>query len=113
MKSYEVTETIQAGPDEVWAVLGDVEHHPDWDSGVEKVEGRLEQGAKLKVFSELDPGRGYPVKVTELSPGKGMAWRGGMPLGLFKACARTASRRPATARRGSSCASSSAGRCCR
>ena len=34
MKSYQVTETIQAGPDEVWAVLGDVEHYPDWDSGV-------------------------------------------------------------------------------
>jgi hypothetical protein len=84
MKSYEVTETIQAGPDEVWAVLGDVEHYPDWDSGVETVEGRLEPGGKLKVFSELDPGRGYPVKVTELNPGKGMTWRGGMPLGLFK-----------------------------
>ena len=84
MKSYEVTETIDAGPDEVWAVLGDVEHYPDWDSGVERVEGRLEPGGKLKVFSELDPGRGYPVKVTELSPGKGMTWHGGMPLGLFR-----------------------------
>lgn len=84
MKSYEVTETIQAGPDEVWAVLGDVAHYPDWDSGVEKVEGRLEHGARLKVFSELDPGRGHPIKVTELSPGKGMTWRGGMPLGLFR-----------------------------
>ena len=84
MKSYEVTETIAAGPDEVWAVLGDVARYPDWDSGVERVEGRLAVGEKLKVFSELDPGRGYPVKVTELSPGRGMTWRGGMPLGLFK-----------------------------
>jgi hypothetical protein len=84
MKSYEVTETIDATPDEVWAVLGDVGRYADWDSGVEKIEGRLVQGEKLKVFSEVDPGRGHPVKVAEVSPGKGMTWKGGMPLGLFK-----------------------------
>jgi hypothetical protein len=83
MKITEVEERINAAPDDVWAVLADVGSYPDWDSGVEKVEGRLEQGEKLKVFSEIDPGRGYPVKVTELAPGRGMTWRGGMPLGLF------------------------------
>ena len=84
MRSYEVTETIDASPDEVWAVLGDVAGYQQWDSGVQRVEGRLAPGEKLKVYSELDPGRGYPVKVTELTPGRGMTWRGGMPLGLFK-----------------------------
>jgi hypothetical protein len=84
MRSYQVTETIDASPEEVWAVLGDVARYPDWDSGVERVEGRLAVGEKLKVFSELDPGRGHPVKVTEVAPGRGMTWRGGMPLGLFK-----------------------------
>jgi hypothetical protein len=83
MKITEVEERINATPDDVWAVLADVGSYPDWDSGVEKVEGRLEQGEKLKVFSEIDPGRGYPVKVTELAPGRGMTWRGGVPLGLF------------------------------
>jgi hypothetical protein len=83
MKSYEVTERIDASPDEVWAVVEDVSGYPDWDSGVERVEGRLAQGEKIKVFSELDPGRGYPVTVTELERGR-MTWRGGMPLGLFK-----------------------------
>jgi ribosome-associated toxin RatA of RatAB toxin-antitoxin module len=33
MKSYKVTETIHAGPDEVWRVLSDVARYPDWDSG--------------------------------------------------------------------------------
>ena len=36
------------------------------------------------MFSEVDPGRGHPVKVTEVAPGRGMTWQGGMPLGLFK-----------------------------
>jgi hypothetical protein len=84
MRSYEVTETIHAGADDVWAVLGDIARYPDWDSGVERVEGRLAEGEKLKVFSEANPGRAFAVKVAELRPGKGMTWRGGMPLGLFK-----------------------------
>ena len=84
MKHYEVTETIAAEPDRVWEVLRDVGAYADWDSGVEKVEGKLAEGEKLKVYSELNPGRGYPVKVTEVSPGRGMTWLGGMPLGLFK-----------------------------
>jgi hypothetical protein len=84
MKSYEVTETIRASPDEVWAVVEDVARDPDWDSGVERVEGRLAPGEKLKVYSEANPGRAFPVKVTELAPGRQMTWSGGMPLGLFK-----------------------------
>jgi hypothetical protein len=84
MKSIEVEETIDARPDEVWAVLADVGSYADWENGVEKVEGRLALGEKLKVFSELNPGRGYPVKVSELTQGQGFSWTGGMPLGLFK-----------------------------
>ena len=71
-------------PEEVWAVLGDVVAYPDWDSGVERVEGQLAPGEKLKVFSKVSPGRAFPVKVVEFEPGARMTWRGGMPLGLFK-----------------------------
>ena len=88
MLTYEAAETMRATPDEVWAVLGDVAHYPDWDSGSERVEGDLGPGATLKVFSAADPGRAFPVKVAELEPGAGMTWRGGMPLGLFKGVRR-------------------------
>ena len=84
MLTYEARETIRATPEQVWAVLGDVAHYADWDSGVERVEGSLAPGATLKVFSHANPGRAFPVKVTELNPASGMTWRGGMPLGLFK-----------------------------
>jgi hypothetical protein len=83
MKSYEVTETIDASPDEVWAVVEDVARYPDWDSGV-RVEGRVGPGEKLKIHSEANPGRAFAVKVTELEPGRRMVWSGGMPLGLFR-----------------------------
>lgn len=41
-------------------------------------------GEKIKVTSEVNPGRAFPVKVVELAEGQRMAWQGGMPLGLFK-----------------------------
>jgi hypothetical protein len=82
MKSYEVAETIDASPHEVWAVVEDIARYPDWDSGV-RVDGRLTLGEKLKVHSEANPGRAFPVKVTELERDR-MTWSGGMPLGLFR-----------------------------
>ena len=65
-------------------MLTDAAAYPQWDSGVERVEGTIAQGARIKVFSEVSPGRAFPVKVTELDPPRRMVWTGGMPLGLFR-----------------------------
>ena len=51
---------------------------------MKQVEGRIGPGEKIKVVSEANPGRSFPVKVTSFQTGKGMTWSGGMPLGLFK-----------------------------
>jgi hypothetical protein len=48
------------------------------------VEGRIAAGETIKVYSSVNPGRAFPVKVTEFQPGQRMTWSGGMPLGLFK-----------------------------
>jgi hypothetical protein len=84
MKSYDATSTIQASPDAIWAILTDAPGYQAWDSGVERVEGRIAPGEKIKVVSKANPGRAFPVKVTEFTPGQRMTWSGGMPLGLFK-----------------------------
>jgi hypothetical protein len=84
MKAYEATALIAAPPDRVWAILADAENWPAWDSGVEKVEGRVEPGATVKVTSSVNPGRAYPVKVAEVVPGRSFTWVGGMPFGLFR-----------------------------
>ena len=84
MKSYEATSTIAASPDAIWAILTDAPKYAEWDSGVERVEGRIAPGETIKVFSKVDPGRAFPVKVTEFTPGQRMTWEGGMPVGLFK-----------------------------
>jgi hypothetical protein len=84
MKSYEAEATIAAPPETVWAVLTDAPGYAKWDSGVERVEGTIAPGERIKVVSEANPGRAFPVKVTAFEPPRTMTWSGGMPLGLFK-----------------------------
>jgi hypothetical protein len=84
MKAYDASATIQASPDAVWAILTDGSGYTSWDSGVERVGGTIAEGEKITVVSSANPGRAFPVRVTEFSPGRRMVWSGGMPLGLFK-----------------------------
>jgi hypothetical protein len=84
MRHFETETSIEAAPEQVWEVLADTGSWPDWDSGVLAVEGEAAKGNRIKIRSELNPKRAYPVKVIEFEPGYRMAWQGGMPLGLFK-----------------------------
>ena len=84
MKSYEASSVIDAAPERVWAALVDGESYPTWDSGVDRVEGRIAPGEKIKLHVAVNRGRAFPVKVTDFEPARRMRWIGGMPLGLFK-----------------------------
>src|ERR1700686_93524 len=84
MKFYEAAADIEASPDVVWSILTDAPGLSRWDSGVERVEGHIAPGETIKVFVKVNPGRAFPIKVTEFVPGQRMGWSGGMPLGLVK-----------------------------
>jgi hypothetical protein len=84
MRYYEAFADIHAAPDTIWKVLTDGTGYPAWDSGVDRVEGRIDKGETIKVHAKISPGRTFPVKVTEFISGNRMVWTGGMPLGLFK-----------------------------
>ena len=84
MKFYEASSTIAASPEAVWATLTDGQNFPSWDSGVDRVEGRIAPGETIKVYVKVNPGRAFPVKVAAFEPPRRMVWSGGMPLGLFK-----------------------------
>jgi uncharacterized protein YndB with AHSA1/START domain len=83
VRGFQATALIDATPAQVWRVLSDVAHWPDWDSGVTKVEGQLALGETLKISVEGNTGRTFPVKVMTLSDPDRMVFRGGMPLRLF------------------------------
>ena len=83
MEYYDTSRTIAASPEAIWAILTNGSGYTEWDSGVERVEGAIAPGSKIKVFSKINPGRAFPVKVG-LEPSTRMTWVGGMPFGLFK-----------------------------
>ena len=82
--SYRAEAQIDAAPEAVWALLTDPSWYASGDNGVVRVEGQIADGEKIKVFSEVQPNRAFPVKVGDWAPSSGMTWTGGMPLGLFK-----------------------------
>ncbi len=84
MKSFETATTISAAPEAIWALLTDAPGYPAWNTTVDRVEGRIAPGETIKVHVKINPGRAFPVKVTEFGPPERMVWTGGMPLGLFK-----------------------------
>ena len=82
MKSYEAAARIDASPELVWALLVDVGSWRDWDSGVDRVDGRVALGEKLTLYATMIRDRPFTVAVTEIRPREVMRWRGGLPLGL-------------------------------
>jgi hypothetical protein len=84
MKEYSATTTIKASPETIWAILTNASGYPEWDPGVESIEGRIAAGETITARTKYSPGRAFPAKVTEFVPGRKMVWTGGMPLGLFK-----------------------------
>lgn len=84
MKSFEATATIQATPQTIWQILTDAGGYPKWDPNMERLEGKIAPGEKLKAFTTLSPGRAFPAKVTTFEPPRKMVWSSGLPWGLFK-----------------------------
>jgi hypothetical protein len=83
MKSFQSAIEIAAPASQIWSLLTDAAGYPTWNSIVEKIDGRIAPGEKVKVFTKAVPGRAFPVTVTEFEPTARMIWTGGMPLGLF------------------------------
>jgi hypothetical protein len=82
MRSFEASTRIEAGPEDVWAVLTDVGGWRDWNSGVDRVEGRVALGERITIHATMIRNRPFTATVTELRPGEAMRWRSGLPFGL-------------------------------
>jgi hypothetical protein len=82
VRSYEAATRINASPAVVWELLTHVSSWRDWDSGVDRVEGRVALGEKLTIYATMIRNRPFTVTVTEIRPQEVMRWRGGLPFGL-------------------------------
>lgn len=84
MKSFSSSALIRSTPEAIWALLIDGPRWPEWNTTVDRVEGRIAPGETISVYVKINPDRAFPVKVSEFVPGERMVWTGGMPFGLFK-----------------------------
>ncbi|MGY1644159.1 SRPBCC domain-containing protein [Geodermatophilus sp. SYSU D00703] len=82
MRSFEAATRIDASPAAVWDLLVDVGGWRDWDSGVDRVEGRVALGEQVTLYATMIRNRPFAVTVTEIRPQEVMRWRGGLPFGL-------------------------------
>jgi len=82
MRSFEAATRIGAAPRQVWEVLTDLGSWRDWDSGVDRVEGRVALGERITIYATMIRSRPFAVTVTEIRPDEVMRWRGGLPWGL-------------------------------
>jgi hypothetical protein len=83
MKEYTATTTIKSSPETIWAILTDGSKYPEWDPQADRIEGHIAAGETIKAYTKLSPGRAFPAKITEFTPGRKMVWTGGNPI-LFK-----------------------------
>lgn len=83
-KSFEVTRTIDASPEALWALLTDAEGYSRWNPAVVSLDGPIEPGRALRLVSVVNPKRTFTPKVTEMDAPRRMVWSDGMPLGLFR-----------------------------
>lgn len=83
MTPYHVSRDIAAPPSAVWSILTDAAQLSDGHFSIIKIDGQIAEGARFKLWSEVDPKRAFPIKVAVMKPERHMEWHGGMPLGLF------------------------------
>jgi hypothetical protein len=88
MSFFEVRRMILAPPERIWAVLTDAQRLVGARLGVTRIDGQIEPGGRIKLWSEAAPGRAFPLKITVWEPNRRMVWEGGMPFGLFRGVRR-------------------------
>lgn len=76
MMQYNVKTNIAASAESIWALLTNASAFPEWNSTVEKIEGEIAPGKKIKVFVAIS-NRPFSLQVGEFVPRKKMVWQSG------------------------------------
>lgn len=84
MSAFEASALIAADPERIWRILTDPGRLASSDLGITRLEGSIERGGKIRLWSEVSPGRAFSLRVGIFDRPSSMTWEGGMPLGLFK-----------------------------
>jgi uncharacterized protein YndB with AHSA1/START domain len=60
MKFFATETVIHAPAEKIWALLTDAAGWPSWNTTVDRVEGSIALGERIKVFVKLSPAARFP-----------------------------------------------------
>ena len=83
MHVFDVQRLIGASPERIWRILTDAKRLASGPFGINRIDGEVAKGRRLKLWSSVSPGRAFPLTVVDMQPNRSMIWKGGMPFGLF------------------------------
>ena len=80
--TLEASIEIQATPQQVWAVLADTAHYPEWNPFITSSSGQIQVGATLtNVMHDATGNTTFTPTVLVASPGRELRWIGRVPPG--------------------------------
>ena len=86
MKELNTEIEINTSAENVWRVLTDFDSYPQWNPFIRHVDGRAEEGSRLKIFVQPSGGRGMKFNpiVLKAEPQRELRWLGNLLIrGLF------------------------------
>jgi hypothetical protein len=84
MAAFEASALIAADAEHIWAILTDGERLVSSSLGIARLEGSIVSDGRIRLWSEVSPGRAFSLSVGVFDRPRKMTWEGAMPLGLFK-----------------------------
>lgn len=69
-----VSTQINADASIVWALLTNASDFSRWNSTIVSIEGKIQEGEKIKLKSTLDPSRTFKLKVKEMVAEQKLVW---------------------------------------
>ncbi len=76
-RSTSVSIKIEADKSIIWTLLSQAHDFPRWNSTILSMEGKIEEGEKIKLKSTLDSSRTFSLKVKSMDTEKQMIWSDG------------------------------------
>ncbi|MEO7773200.1 MAG: SRPBCC family protein [Steroidobacteraceae bacterium] len=84
MAAFEASALIAADTEQIWGILTDPVLLAGSDLGITRLEGTIQGGGRIRLWSEVAPGRAFALRVGVFDRPCRMTWEDRMPLGLFK-----------------------------
>ncbi len=73
-RTTSISETIDADPSTIWSLLTDSDDFQRWNSTIVSLEGKIEEGEKIKLVSTLDSTRTFKLKVKKFVANEELVW---------------------------------------